>query len=646
MDKGTVQVETTRYDYLPRPLRYAFLSLTVTGIAICIFYLFGFSFRGMVMLNYVYYFALYACFSSCSFLIKPARGGMKRVPWYDIVAAALVFVISIYFMLNGWEISEIGWGYPTPFNFVLAIIYGLLLLEGARRISGPFYVGLCVFFAFYPLFAEYMPGFLYGTTSSVQNMVGSHIFGGEGILGLPGKVMGEIIIGFLIFSAILVVTGAGKFFLELAMSVFGGYRGGPAKVSVVGSGLMGSLSGSALSNVVGTGVVTIPIMKKTGYPAVYAGAIEACASTGGVLMPPVMGAVAFVMCTLLEVEYSRVILAAALPSSLYYFGLLMQADAYAAKMGLKGLSREDIPILKKILVSGWPFISVFGVFLYLIFFMGQEELSPFYASVVLVFLAIFVKGPYRMTFKRIPVMLAEIGKLITQAMAVIIPVGFIVSGLTMTGSAASFTAGIVSLAGNNVLLMLLMGAVACYIMGMAGMFISAYIFLAVTFAPAVVQVGHLNVMAVHLFIIYYATLSEITPPVAICAFLGAGVAGASPMKTATRAMRLGVVLYFIPFFFIYNPALILQAPIIETLYHYGWCLIGVLLIASALEGYLLYLGKMRPLERIAIGISGILIAFPELKTDLIGVIIALITIGVRLIRVKTLATSPSVTKKG
>ena len=246
-----------------------------------------------------------------------------------------------------------------------------------------------------------------------------------------------------------------------------------------------------------------------------------------------------------------------------------------------------------------------------------------------------------MTLKRIPLVLAEIGKLITQAMTVIIPVGFIVSGLTMTGVGASFTAGIVSLAGDKIWLMLIMGAAACYIMGMAGMMISAYIFLAVTLAPAVIQIGQLNVMAVHLFIIYYAVISEITPPVAICAFLGAGLAGASPMKTATRAMRLGIVLYFIPFFFIYNPALILQAPLLESLYYFGFCLLGILFIAASLEGYLLGIGKIGLYDRIAFAIAGTLIAFPEWKTDLIGIVIILFLLSIIFMKRKVLMKYPA-----
>jgi len=639
MEEVSIEIETTRYAHLSKPLKFCFLTLTVIGVILSIFYLFGIISRWWAMLNSFYYYALYACFSSSTFLIKPARKGAKKIPWYDLGAAILIIGLSIYFMLNAWEISMIGWGHPTKVNFAFATIYSLLILEGARRMAGIVYVGICLLFGLYPLFAQYMPGFLYGTGSPLSNIIGTHIFGGEGILGLPGKVMGEIIIGFLIFSGILIATGAGKFFLNLAMSVFGGYRGGPAKVAVVGSALFGSLSGSALSNVVGTGTVTIPTMKRTGYPPEYAGAIEACASTGGILMPPVMGAVAFVMCTLLEVPYSKVILAAVLPSILYYFGLLMQVDAFAAKTGLKGLPKEEIPSGKKTFLEGWPFISVIGVFLYLILFLGLEELSPFYASATLVILSFLIKGPYKMTLQRVPIMIAEVGKLITQAMAVILPIGFIINGLTMSGSAASFTSGIVNLAGNNVFLMLLMGAGACYIMGMAGMLISAYIFLAVTLAPAVIQVGGLNVLAVHLFILYFAMLSEITPPVALSAFLGANIAGANPMKTACRAMRLGIVLYFIPFFFVYNPALIMQGSFLEVLQAFGLALAGVLFIAGGIEGYLWRIGRIGLFDRIIFVIAGSLLAFPETTTDIIGIGIILLNLVITFVKRKILIKS-------
>jgi TRAP transporter 4TM/12TM fusion protein len=627
-----VQVTITRYDSLPPVLKICFIFMSTIGVALAVFYVFSFSIKGKTLLNVAYYYLLIAIFSSCVFLILPAsKRQKKKLPWYDLVAAALTFVISMYFCLHSWDIAYIGWANPTSFNFVLGLILCPLVLEGGRRMAGPFYTGMCIIFGAYPLFASLMPGIFYGRSFSVVRTIGFHVFGSDGLVGLPTKVVGEILIGFLLFAGVLLASGAGKFFIDLALSILGGFRGGPAKVAVLSSGFFGSLSGSPISNVVATGSITIPTMKRLGYPAHYAGAIEACASTGGVLMPPVMGAVAFITCTLLGREYADVAIAATIPAILYYFGVLMQVDAYAAKVGLKGIPREELPSLRRTLKAGWPFIAVFIFLLWGLLYMRWEMMTPFYASGLLLILSYFSKKTM-LTPKRIIDALIRVGTLVTQSMAVILPIAFIVGGLTVTGTSASFAVGLVSLGGGNVLVVLLLGVVACYLMGMAGMMISAYIFLAVTLAPALLQISDLNVLAIHLFIIYYTMLAVITPPVAVAAFIGAAIAGSDPLKTSFQAMRLGVVIYFIPFFFIYNPALIFSGPLSETLYLFGLALLGILLISAGMEGYIWKIGSIELLPRPFLVIGGILITFPEMKTTLIGAILSLAAIVFAVVR--------------
>ncbi len=617
----------TRYKSLPGWVKALFLLLTAAGIFIAVFYLFRFTYQGKSLLDVGYYFLIAACYGSAAFLILPAVKGRKGIPFYDLVFAFLTFTICFYFFLHDEEIVRFGWTYPSRFNFTLGVILWLLILEGGRRIGGTAYLIVCFVLGLYPLFAEYMPGIFWGYGKPFVANIGSMIFTEAGLPGLPSKVLGEILIGFLLFAGVLIATGAGKFFLDLSLSLCGQYRGGPAKVAVISSGFFGSLSGSIFANIVATGSVTIPAMKRLGYPPRYAGAIEACASTGGVLMPPVMGAVAFVMCQFLGISYVTVIMAAAIPAILYYLGLLLQVDAYAARSGLKGLPKEDIPSLGQTLKEGWPFVAIFLFLLWGLLYMRWEEMAPFYAVVLMIFLSFFRKET-RMTPGRLVDTLAEVGILIAQTAAIIFPIGFIVAGLTVTGVSGSFAAGLVNLGGGNVYLTLLMGVIACYIMGMIGLSIVAYIFLAVTLAPAVIKIGGLDVLAVHLFIIYYSMLAGITPPVAAAAFLGAAIAGANPMQTSFTAMRLGVVIYFIPFFFVFNPSLILQGELLDTLYHFVFCLIGVTLIAGGMEGYLLKAGVLSAWVRPFLVLGGGLMAFPETRITLLGVTIALAPLAV------------------
>lgn len=638
-------VESTRYDSIPGYLKIVFLVFSIVGIALAVYYHF-FNVSGMVLIDFAYYYLMLAIFCACGFLILPASSKEKKggVPWYDLMAAILAFCIAIHFFLHSNEITYTGWHQPTTVNLVLASIFCLLVLEAGRRAAGLIYIGFAAIIGLYPLYAEHMPGMLFGKGFSFTWVMGFTTFTAEGLVGIPAWLCFDILIGFLVLAGMLIASGGGKFFLNLALALFGRFRGGSAKVAVVSSGFFGSLSGSSISNVIATGSITIPSMKRTGYPSHYAGAIEACASTGGVLMPPVMGAAAFVVCAFLGIEYAVVIKAAVIPALLFYFGLLMQIDSYAAKVGFKGLPRDELPSLKTTLKEGWQFIAVLIFLLWGLLFMRWEEKAPYYAAVML-FLLSFIGKENRLTPRRIAETFVVIGKLITQVVAMGLPIGFIICGLVITGVSAAFSAGLISFGGEQFWLVLLMGIVACYILGMAGMSISAYIFLAVTLAPAIIALGELNTLAVHLFILYYAMISMITPPVAMCAFVGAAVAGASPLKTAWTAMRLGIVLYFIPLFFLFKPALILEGPILESAYYFVLCLLGIAFLSWGLEGYLVRIGRINWWARAAIAIAGILIAFPEWKTTVLGAILAALTSSIILIKRKMAAKELAVTQQ-
>src|SRR5690554_3702828 len=604
--------EITRLGHLFSWQSITFVVISFLGLLSGLAYIFGFTWNGQRLLEGEYYWVFIGLFSAAAFIALPGRRGQKKIPFYDLIAAVVIIAISFYFATNAWDMVQAGWS-----NLYLGVAVWLLMMELARRSGGIPFLLVVVLLGVYPLAADYFPGLLMGIPYDFDRMVEAHIFRAEGMMGITTKVVAEIILGFLVFAGVLLATGAGDFFINLANAILGRFRGGPAKVSVVASAFMGSLSGSIFSNIAGTGSITIPTMKKAGYPAHYAGAIEACASTGGVVMPPVMGAIAFVMAITIGVDYAVIMIAAILPSLLFYFGLILQVDAYAARTGMKGMAKEDIPSARKVLLRGWPFLLVMVFLIWGLLYMRWEYYTPWYACILMIGLS-FLRKETRLTPKRLYSAIRQIGVLITQTAAIILPIAFVVSALTITGVTGSLTSGLVGLGGDNVFLVILFGIAACFIMGMAGLAIVAYIFLAVTLAPAIIEVGGLNTIAVHFFIVYYAMLSVITPPVGAAAFLAGTMAGAKPMKTSFTAMRLGVVIYFIPLFFLFQPALVLQGDLTPLLYVLPSIIAGIMLISGGLEGYLLGAGLVKPWQRLPLVVAGFAFSFPGVITTIVG----------------------------
>jgi TRAP transporter 4TM/12TM fusion protein len=545
--------------------------------------------------------------------------------------AVLALGISLYWMLSAWDISlqRIWVPPPTTLDFAIAFVFCLLALESGRRLGGIPYTVINVIAITYPLMAGYLPGAFKGVQFDLPSVVGAFAFSEQGILGMPAQVMGSILIGFLVFCGLLIGTGAGEFFLNLAMGLLGNFRGGPAKVAVVASGFFGSLSGNPLANVVTTGAITIPAMKKLGYPAHYAGAIEAAASSGGTIMPPVMGTIAFLIAIFVSVDYTVVMVCAILPATLYYFGLLMQVDAYAARAGLVGMPRKDCPSVLKTLKKGWPFLAVLAFLVFGLLYMKWGVKAPIYSAGLMIPLS-FCSRDTALTPKRLLDAVVTTGKVITQTFAMLVPMAFIIGGLSSTGALASLTAQLHTYGGGNVYVILLIGMLTCYIFGLVGMAMIAYLVLAFTMAPVLATVGGLNIIGVHLFLLYYSIIGGLTPPVAIVAFIGASVAGAHPIKTAWTAMRLAIVLYFLPFFFVMNEALLLKGPILTSFYLFVLCLVGIAFLAAGLEGYLLMVGNIRWWVRPFLVIGGFLIAFPDwMPWSLIyGVVLTVLGIGI------------------
>ena len=570
------------------------LVFTSVAIGLAINHLFNLGFFvGYTLLDNHYQYALIALFVPFVFVIIPAYGGapIDRVPWYDVLLFAATIGVVGFFFFNSQKIVDLGWEFGAP-AYVVYVGYALwvLALEASRRAGGTALFLIVAIVSLYPVYADYVPGPISGLPSTLADTAAYQTMSNEGILGIPMRALANLVIGFLIFGVALQYTGGGKFFINIAFALLGHVRGGPAKVAIFASGLMGSMSGSVISNVVTTGVMTIPAMRRTGITPARAAGVEACASTGGVLMPPVMGATAFIMAVFLEIPYITIAVAAIIPSILYFFGLFMQIDAHAAHVGLPGLPKHELPSVRETLREGWYFVAVFVVLIIMMVMLKREVLAPFYATALLVVVN-QVASKERWNWNALKGFIAACGRLLAEITAILAAVGLVVGALSLTGMAGTLVNDLLFIAGGNVWVLLFMGAITSFILGIGMTVTAAYIFLAIMLAPALIA-GGLDPLAVHLFILYWGMVSYITPPVALGAFAAAAIAGANPMRTGFEAMRLGSIIYFIPFFFVLDPAFILKGSWLDIAWITGSALVGITLIAGALQGHLVAVGSL------------------------------------------------------
>lgn len=625
----------TAYDRLRGLAYWATLALGAFGILISINQVFNLRLFGIVLVNTAHFYLLIAVFLPVAFLAYPGRrADAARVPWYDWLLFLLVIATTGYLAWNGERIVARGWDLRAPMEAtVIAGVVCVLALEAVRRCGGFVLFVICTTFFLFPLYSEQMPGFLWGPGMDLLGTIRAHAMGVESLIGVPMRVVASLLIGFLIFGTALVVTGGGDFFMAFATALMGRHRGGPAKVAIISSGFFGSLSGSVISNVVTTGQLTIPTMKRTGYPPTYAAGIEACASTGGALMPPVMGAVAFIMAEFLNVPYATIIIAAFAPALLYYLALLFQVDNYAARNGLRGLPAEEIPSLWPVLKSGWYYLFSLAALIYMLLVMRIEVFAPYFATAVLIVTAM-LRRDNRFGLQALKTLIVESARNIGNIVGILAGVGMIVGSLSYTGVGGAFSRELLQFAGGDVYLLLIFGAITSFILGM-GMTVSAcYIFLAIVLAPALVNAG-LHPIASHLFILYWGMLSFITPPVALAAVPAASIAGANPLYTGFRSMRLGSISFILPFMFVLNPALIFEGGFMEVTIAIGTACIAVWLMASGFEGWLYKAGRIGWECRIPLLAAAFIILVPETATDLIGLAIVTLVYGYALLRRRT-----------
>ena len=565
------------------------------------------------------------------YLLYPPKKGMPRetLKWYDIIPIFFLLAGAGYIAVNANELVSEGRLFPYSYEMVLASFYILFLIEAIRRVIGLFFSCLIAFFFFYPIYSDYFPGFMHSSGFPYDMMFGFSFLSAEGIWGMVLGVVSTIVAGFIIFGGFLRASGASQFFNDLAISSVGYLRGGPAKASVIASTLFGTISGSTAANVATTGQITIPLMKKTGYGKNYAGAVEACSSLGGMFMPPVMGATAFLIAEFLQISYWDVCKAAFLPAIAYYATLLAQVDLEAAKLNLKGLPREDLPALGKTLKNGWPYLVPFAVLLFLLGWLRYSaETSIMYTLGALIIVSAFKKES-RLT----PARLLEALEFSARGVMPIIPlctaIGILVGALSMTGAGTNLTSGLLAISGDSLFILLVLTALTAFILGMGMTAVSVYLLTVVLLAPALIKAG-VEPIAAHMFLFYFGCLSFITPPVCVDAYIAAGIAGGSPIKTGFRAMRLGFAAYLVPWAFVFNPAILMIGSPFQILRTFFFVTIGAVTVGVAFEGHFLH--RFRNWQRVLLGLSGICIFVPNWSVRIPGAVIMLFFLTVQILQ--------------
>ena len=568
------------------------------------------------------------------YLVFPARKSHQRVnhiPWYDIVLMVLGSGSFLYFTFNAMTIIQQG-SIFQPYQIFIGIIGILSLAEVCRRSVGlPILIVAGCFIGYALIWGLSNPSLMGKLNYAIRYL----FYSKEGILSTPINVCSKFIVVFIIFGAFLERTGIADFFIQISNALVGGFSGGPAKVSVVASAMEGMVSGSSVANTVGSGSVTIPLMKKTGYKPEFAAAAEAAASTGGQIMPPIMGAAAFLMADYVQLPYGEIVVKAILPAVLYFAGIFISVHLEAKKLGLRGLTKEELPKLKPLLKK----VYLLAPLVLLIYLVGTSQRSIQYAAAIAIVVAIAVSmfdKNTRITPMRLLEALAAGGQgTITVAAACGIA-GIIAGTITMTGLANMMINGIVAMAGNTVIIALFLTMLCCIVLGMGVPTTANYCIMAATCAPILIRMG-VPTVAAHFFVFYFGIVADLTPPVALAAYAGAAIAQANPMKTALTATKLAVGAFIVPYVFALNPAMLfIDTTAGEVILICITSLVGIFAVSAALEGFLLQ--HMSWPQRLVSLAGGLLLIYPGLVTDSIGLGLVALVVAAQLFGKKN--TSP------
>ncbi|MFC2018543.1 TRAP transporter permease [Chloroflexota bacterium] len=591
---------------------------------------------------------------SLAYLTFFFKGRSKLSRVIDVILLLMAVIPCLYVFIEYkrslWHIIN-DVGRNTWFTFSMGIVLFISILEAARRGVGKIYVGICIVFMLHSYFGHLLPGVLHSMKFSLSQIVYTQFLTPHGIWGIVLNTFTYMIFPFILFGSFLKATGAIEGIMKLALFASGQLRGGPAKVAVVASGFLGMISGSAIANVATTGAITIPLMKRMGYKPYYAGAVEAAASTGGMIMPPVMASGAFLMASWLGITYWEVCIAAFIPGALYFLAIFIQSDFQAARLGMKGLPRTELPSFKEAIMASWGVLIPLVVLVYL---LGAVRMNPAKAvliSMVVMIAVTAIRRETRLNWRKTIDAIHDTGRAFALLGIIAGIVGLVLGSFTITGFGLNIAGTLVTISGGNLGILAILTAVACLIMGMGMSGLVIYIFMASLVAPALIRMGMMP-LASHLFVMYFSMISGITPPVCVTSYAAAAIAGASPFKLGFQAVRLGFVSYLVPFSFLFYPALIMQGSPLEIIPRVGMVLVGVVFVSMASEGFIVR--SVGVIERLLLGLGGLMLLIPltvkvaafdlDLVVNLAGLIIGgigiFIALGLRrLIRKPALATA-------
>jgi len=592
--------------------------ITVIAISMSIFHLYTGTrgiFEDYLQRSIHLFFAL-----SLTFLLYPSMGKKKSIDKGNLLFLFFIFITMGYIFINYNHLTSERFPWITSLTFtqkILGLIFLITLLEATRRVMGLILPVLTLAVMAYTLYGRHLPGIFKHAGYSLENILDTAYLSTIGTFGLPLGVSATYLFLFVVFGAILERSGVGGFIMDIAKGIGGKSPGGPAKIAVVSSGAFGMISGSPVANVLTTGSFTIPMMKKIGYKPNFAGAVEAVASTGGMIMPPVMGVLAFLMSEFTGIPYIQICKHAVIPALLYYMGVYLMVHYEALKIGLTGLSSQDLPNLKKSLKNGIHLtIPILALVILLV-----KQYTPMYAVVYSIYIAIFVaswKKSSRMGWKKILDALEGGAKASLTVVLACATAGLISGLLGVTGLGLRLSNSIIHIVGGNIYLLLILTAIITLLLGCGLPSTVCYILLVPLIIPALIQMG-VSKLASHFFVVYFATLAFITPPVGLAFYAAAGLAGAPVMKTGVTAVRLGMVAFIIPFLFVFFPSLLMVGDISTIVLNFITAAIGVFALAVGLEGYWYHL--MNPIQRIMALTAAILLIKPGIITDGLGILL-------------------------
>ncbi len=556
------------------------------------------------------------------YIVYPAKKGVQKenyMPWYDILLMLCGTAAVLYYTFDVQRIIAQGIIFK-PYQLAIAIVGILAILELCRRSVGlPILVVAGCFVVYALVWGLPNPKF----SGRLNNIISTLFYSKEGVFSTPINVCSKFIVVFIIFGAFLERTGIADFFIKISNAIVGGFSGGPAKVAVVASAMEGMVSGSSVANTVGSGSVTIPLMKKTGYKPEFAAAAEASASTGGQIMPPIMGAAAFLMAENIGVPYSNIVVRAILPAILYFAGVFITVHLEAKKEGLRGLTKEELPRILPLIKQTYLLLPL----IVLIYLVGTSTNSIQYAAAIAIIIAIIVSlfnKETRITPKRLLEALAAGGQGMITVAAACGVAGIIAGTITATGLANILINGIVALAGNQVIIALFLTMLCCIVLGMGVPTTANYCIMAATCAPILVRMG-VPQIAAHFFVFYFGIVADLTPPVALAAYAGAAIAQANPMKTAFTATKLAIGAFIVPYIFALNPAMLfIDTSAWEVALICVTSLVGMFAVSASLQGYLFH--HMPWYQRVLSLAGGLLLIYPGLGTDIIGLGLVVVVI--------------------